>query len=340
VSRGVTWTILLALFFTLPIEGAVGVTRFLLVARDLENHPLAGFTFAFGGFESKPTHNKTGATELDLPSGLQPGQQIKILLAPSSKRSAEWFLVNSELNIPTRSDSAEVVLMRRSAFRQVASEVIDAPAAKALGSYESTGADRKRDLVAAAARHGLTAEQLESAIRSFADTQDPKDRGIAAYLEGKFSQAEEILSGPTKNKERDLVETLRYLGAAQYEQGKYREAADSFRKAVALRGEDVDLLSWLGNSLRKLDEWIEAEPILRKVLAMEESTYGLEHYHVANALQNLALLLQTTNRLAEAETLMRRSLSITEKTYGPEHTYTATSLNNLALLLKAMGHHP
>jgi hypothetical protein len=83
----------------------------------------------------------------------------------------------------------------------------------------------KRALVAAAARRGLTAEQLESAIRSFSETQDPKDRGIAAYLEGQYQQAEELLDGVAEKKERDLVETLRYLGATRYQQAKYRAAA-------------------------------------------------------------------------------------------------------------------
>src|SRR5271167_4778049 len=39
-------------------------------------------------------------------------------------------------------------------------------------------------------------------------------------------------------------------------------------------------------------------------------------------LNNLALLLQATNRLAEAEPLMRRALEIFEKSLGPEHPDT------------------
>ena len=68
---------------------------------------------------------------------------------------------------------------------------------------------------------------------SLSATQDPKDRGIAAYLEGQYQQAEELLNGVAEKKEHDLVETLRYLGAAQYQQAKYRAAADSFRKALS-----------------------------------------------------------------------------------------------------------
>jgi len=74
---------------------------------------------------------------------------------------------------------------------------------------------------------------------------------------------------------------------------------------------------------------------MRRALAINEKSYGPEHPTVALCLNNLAQLLQDTNRLEEAEPLMRRALAINEKTYGPEHHNVAIRLNNLAQLLKA-----
>ena len=54
----------------------------------------------------------------------------------------------------------------------------------------------------------------------------------------------------------------------------------------------------------------------------------LLHPAVAVSLNNLALLLYSTNRLIEAELLYQRSLVINEKTFGPEHPIVATGLNN------------
>jgi tetratricopeptide (TPR) repeat protein len=54
-----------------------------------------------------------------------------------------------------------------------------------------------------------------------------------------------------------------------------------------------------------------------------------------NNLNNLAKLLQTTNRLAEAEPLYRRALAIGEANLGPDHPDVAIHLNNLAELLRA-----
>ena len=68
---------------------------------------------------------------------------------------------------------------------------------------------------------------------------------------------------------------------------------------------------------------------------MTRRVYGPEHPRVATGLNNLAALLQGTNRLAEAEPLYRRALAIFEKSHGPEHPNVASGLNNLAELLRA-----
>jgi len=307
-------------------------TQILLEARDLKNHPLAGFRFSYEEVKSKPT-NRAGATELDLPPKRRTGQQIKIQLVPSSKQADEWFLVNPDVNIPNESDSAAVVLMRRSEFRQIAAATRDIPRVTVDQQRELTSEDKKRVLIEVAARHGLTAEQLETAIRSFAETQDPKDRGIAAYLESRYSLAEELLNKAVENQESGLAETMRYLGATQYEQAKYHAATASFRKALALRGEDADLLSWLGESLAGLAEWPEAESLLRRALAIAEKGFGAEDSKVAEVLNNLGTLLYSTNRFAEAEPLLRRALAIDEKILGAEHPKVAIILNDLAMLL-------
>ena len=46
---------------------------------------------------------------------------------------------------------------------------------------------------------------------------------------------------------------------------------------------------------------------------------------IATTLNNLAQLLQATNRLADAEPLMRRALTIDEESFGPGHPRVATA---------------
>ncbi len=73
----------------------------------------------------------------------------------------------------------------------------------------------------------------------------------------------------------------------------------------------------------------------RRALAIDEKSLGPNHPTVAIALNNLAALLQDTDRLAEAEPLYRRALAIDEKSLGPDHPDVARDLNNLAVLLQA-----
>ncbi len=79
---------------------------------------------------------------------------------------------------------------------------------------------------------------------------------------------------------------------------------------------------------------------MRRALAIDEGSFGADHPNVATALNNLALLLQATNRLAEAEPLMRRALAIVfefERQTGFEHPRGRLFSANYRDLLQAMG---
>ena len=85
----------------------------------------------------------------------------------------------------------------------------------------------------------------------------------------------------------------------------------------ARRGSDhpdyATALNNLSQLLVETNRLAEAEPPMRRALAIDEKSFGPEHPNVARDLGNLALLLQDTNRLAEAEPPMRRALAIDEK---------------------------
>ena len=74
---------------------------------------------------------------------------------------------------------------------------------------------------------------------------------------------------------------------------------------------------------------------MRRALKIDEQSFGENHPKVAIRLNNLAQLLQDTNRLADAEPLMRRALKIDEQSFGENHPNVARDLNNLAGLLQA-----
>jgi tetratricopeptide (TPR) repeat protein len=93
------------------------------------------------------------------------------------------------------------------------------------------------------------------------------------------------------------------------------------------------LLSDLGLLFWAKGLYSEAEPLMRRALDIDETSFGNQHPNVAIQLNNLVLLLRATNRMREAEPLMRRALDIGEASLGPQHPKIAIALNNLAQLL-------
>ena len=91
--------------------------------------------------------------------------------------------------------------------------------------------------------------------------------------------------------------------------------------------------------LQATNRLAEAEPLMRRALAIDEKSYGPEHPDVAIDLNNLAQLLQATNRLAEAEPLMRRTVLIFLKftrSTGHLHPHLKVVFGNYRSILEAM----
>jgi tetratricopeptide (TPR) repeat protein len=123
------------------------------------------------------------------------------------------------------------------------------------------------------------------------------------------------------------------------------QALEAFLPHIQLVAEQLadeledDNLLWPTTCLARVTEHQAAfgEALKWHQLALElsELRLGPNHPSTAAALNNLALSLQATNRLAEAEPLMRRALAIDEASYGNNHPNVAGLLSNLAGLLKA-----
>ena len=103
------------------------------------------------------------------------------------------------------------------------------------------------------------------------------------------------------------------------------------------------LMNELGMLLRQKCVWGQAETLYGRALAINEASDGAEHPNVARVLNNLAALLQATNRLAEAEPLQRRSLEILlhfKRATGHDHPELAKFTNNYRICLDQMNYKP
>jgi hypothetical protein len=88
------------------------------------------------------------------------------------------------------------------------------------------------------------------------------------------------------------------------------------------------------------DRFADAEPVMRRTLAIDETNHGPDHPGVAIDLNHLARLLLATDRVDEAERLMRRHVEIFlrfERRSGHPHPHLETAFANYADLLRTIG---
>jgi tetratricopeptide (TPR) repeat protein len=128
-------------------------------------------------------------------------------------------------------------------------------------------------------------------------------------------------------------------------QGKYQEAEEGHRKALAIQrkvlGEEhANTATSYNNVAVNLDaqgKYREAEEGYRKVLTIRRKVLGEEHPDTAISYNNLALNLNAQGKYNEAEEGLRKALAIRRKVLGEEHPDTAISYHSVAANLNAQG---
>jgi tetratricopeptide (TPR) repeat protein len=123
-------------------------------------------------------------------------------------------------------------------------------------------------------------------------------------------------------------------------------AAVSFQEATltlvtSALGPDAPEIATALNNLAftygSLARYVEAEPLYRRAIEIDEKVLGKDHRSVAIRYDNLAVLLWEQGRYDQAEPLYRRAIEIDEKVLGKDHPDVARTYNNLASLLEAQG---
>ena len=163
-------------------------------------------------------------------------------------------------------------------------------------------------------------------------------------LVGLLSLAVWAFAGDFASAQASDWETYMEAATKAYREGRYAEAEKQLKAALkeaeAFRPEDPRVATSLNNLAglyHAQGKYTEAEPLLKRSLAMREKILGPVHPEVARSLNNLAGLHHARGNYIEAEPLYKRALAIQEKALGPEHPNVATSLNNLAELYRAQG---
>ena len=124
----------------------------------------------------------------------------------------------------------------------------------------------------------------------------------------------------------------------------YDSAADWFRRAVRIRGDDPRVLNSLALSLLRAKrsatygaDLTEAETWLEQALEVRQQLFPGGHPDVATSLGNVAFCLQSLGRSAEALPEFEAALEMRQRLVPGDHPDVAQSLNNVAACLQSLG---
>jgi tetratricopeptide (TPR) repeat protein len=357
----------------LLVPGPAAAEKGVLVIhiRDVQDRPIAGVEIAtVGDGATGPATDKAGKTRLRLAPQTLPGHQVtlQIVKAPPKRdlvfispwdRTARVPPFENESNnhVPmVLADRAhrQVLIDSRGATAMVANiQQRNTPEAVALSRDTEADEQRKlRSLREVAQDYGFSPAEVDAAIRELGrKTKDPYEAGLVALYERDYPRAAKRLHDSfdiwkkeearaqqvLARKQANAANAAFFLGQALYEQGQYRESVGAYREALQRRPEDAATLNALGVSLAFAAEYVEAEALFRRALAIREKALGPDHQDVAASMNYLASLMRVKGDYSSAEPLFHRALAIQEKALGPDDLNVATTLNNLAFLLQKKG---
>jgi CHAT domain-containing protein/Flp pilus assembly protein TadD len=165
--------------------------------------------------------------------------------------------------------------------------------------------------------------------------------------EANYGQAETTLRRALEIASADSSEdaiSLGNLGRVDEDQGRFRQAEELYRRALAINengNKSQPILAMSLNNVAHILEpqghYVEAEVLYLRAIGILEQTLGPGHPSLATALNNLAVVYLKQGRLDDAEKLFQRALDIRQTVLGNNSPEVAVVSNNLAQVYQLEG---
>lgn len=190
---------------------------------------------------------------------------------------------------------------------------------------------------------GKNSIEYSSALASLASLMEKADSLEQAQI--YIEEALQVTQRAENATDLDLANRYGIYGFILGKRGEFEKAKMMLEKAEKhyLAGgyaETVpryNTLSNLADLNIRLQNFEEAEEMLRHSTRFYESVYDSLHYNVASNVSKLGTLYRTMGRHREAETYMLRALSLMEQIYGGISSYAANIHGGLAINYRTLG---
>jgi tetratricopeptide (TPR) repeat protein len=180
-------------------------------------------------------------------------------------------------------------------------------------------------------------------------------RGWLLMSQAEYKAAEQdyrqvlrlLASQPNSQRTREARAKAQYgLGVVLGYEGNYTEARASLSAALAqqrliygdVNEDTAATLKELADAVDQDGDLKSAIPLMQHAVAVQRKLRGTApHPALAEAINDLASMLEDNNQYDQAEAMFNESLAMMRRLYGNKHPYIATTLTNLALLSMKKG---
>jgi tetratricopeptide (TPR) repeat protein len=161
------------------------------------------------------------------------------------------------------------------------------------------------------------------------DDAGPYALALKAIAGRRFKDARHFLDKAQEEKEIELAEIYITRGQTELYAGKTKDAAKWCEKALELAPDNIEIMREAGFVFLSNLMYNKAEPLLRKVLEINEKSFGLNNSKVKRSQNDLALLMLAMKSYNEAEPLLHSVLGFDEKLYGKDYPIIAADLYHI-----------
>jgi len=189
------------------------------------------------------------------------------------------------------------------------------------------------------ARRALMADLLDLRVEASWRSGDAHSPQALRRARRALSLRRELVGAAGPGRQTALLPSLDNLAILHAERGDYEDAERTFRRALAIRRQEMPGTAALGLGLYRLGnlyqlegELPRARTVYEKALRVTRSAVGRDDVQVANILDALGVVERTLGHRDKARHLLRAALALRQRLQGPEHVDLAFSLYHLGEL--------
>jgi tetratricopeptide (TPR) repeat protein len=316
---------------------------------DAEDHPVKGLRITTKSPGSTETTDNSGKATITFTpvQGLIP----LVIVSPP-----DWdFISPWQRSVTVPPDFWSIVVVPRGQ-REILEHphVVKALAARANAlqgrrsteDFPPTAETRRRAVETVAAEVGLMPGDVDRKIEGLAVSDDIYSRALGRLYEHSYRDAAELFSRALEEAEGESDPSARvergssaafFLGQALFEEGRFQESAQAYKRAAELRPNDPIILNNEGLSLSKAGDYKGAQELYERALQLLNKSGLSKSIDFSTTTNNLAALLAYRNDLEAADALFEKALDLRRELLPPNDIRIATSLNNVAAMKLVKG---